>query len=331
MDIAESIRRWEPFSHFTADQVDLLAQCLAMRRYQAGATVVHQGDKSFDVYLIETGEVRIQRSTAYGLYTLARLGAGELFGEASFIDQSGRSGDVVTSEESDLVVFDRLALSTLTQADRRFNLALYWAFWKSLSDKLRRANEHLVHFFSETGTAPLAEPEDDRRGTGGFQVGLAAKRQLFLEQKLSSMEINFLASLSKEKKLDEGEVLFHEGEPGDRMYIVLEGQVMISKYIPGAGEEALAFLERGDYFGEMALIDNQPRSAEAKAHTGGAVVLAIPRDVLEGILDIHKISSLSLLKILCSLVAKRLREIDDKIIGWFMLSGGGEQQQHPTS
>ena len=64
------------------------------------------------------------------------------------------------------------------------------------------------------------------------------------------------------------------------MYVVLEGRVMISKYIPGAGEEALAFLERGDYFGEMALIDNQPRSADAKAHDGGAVVLAIPRDVL---------------------------------------------------
>jgi len=97
---------------------------------------------------------------------------------------------------------------------------------------------------------------------------------------------------------------------------------MISKYIPGAGEEALAFVERGGYFGEMALIDNAPRSADAKAGEGGAVVLAIPREVLEGILDIHKISSLRLLTILCNLVASRLRELDDKIISWFIFAGG---------
>ena len=70
-------------------------------------------------------------------------------------------------------------------------------------------------------------------------------------------------------------MIFREGEKGNEMYVVLEGRVMISKYIPGAGEEALAFLERGGYFGEMALIDNEPRSADAKAHEGGAVVLVI--------------------------------------------------------
>jgi CRP-like cAMP-binding protein len=106
------------------------------------------------------------------------------------------------------------------------------------------------------------------------------------------------------------------------MYIVLEGQVRISKQIPGVGEEALAFLERGDYFGEMALIDQAPRSADARAHSGGAVVLAIPREVVEGLLDIRKVTSLRLLALLCSLVAQRLREIDEKLVGWFILSGG---------
>jgi CRP/FNR family transcriptional regulator, cyclic AMP receptor protein len=138
------------------------------------------------------------------------------------------------------------------------------------------------------------------------------------------MEINFLSSLSRERKFAPGQILFREGDVGDEMYVVLEGRVMISKEIPGVGEEALAFVERGDYFGEMALIENQPRSADAKAHEeGGAVVLAIPREVLNGILDIHKLSSLRLLKILCTLIASRLRELDDKIIGWHILAGGG--------
>ena len=61
---------------------------------------------------------------------------------------------------------------------------------------------------------------------------------------------------------------------------------------------------------------------DAKAHDEGAVVLAIPREVLTGILDIQKLSSLRLLKILCTLVATRLRELDDKVVGWYILAGG---------
>ena len=133
-------------------------------------------------------------------------------------------------------------------------------------------------------------------------------------------------------KFGPDEFIFREGEEGDHLYIVLAGRVMISKEIVGAGEEALAFLERGDYFGEMALIDNKPRSADAKAHSEGAVVLAIPSEVLEGILDIQKVSSLRLLRILCSLISKRLREIDDKLVGWFIFNAGaGESLSLPDS
>ena len=114
-------------------------------------------------------------------------------------------------------------------------------------------------------------------------------------------------------------MLFREGDPGDAMYVVLDGRVRISKHIPGAGEEALAILERGDYFGEMALIDQMPRSAEAKAHERGAVVLSIPQMVVGQLLDRHKLSSVRLLRILCGLVAQRLREIDDKLITWYIL------------
>jgi CRP-like cAMP-binding protein len=322
LEIAESIRQAPCFAHLSGDDVAQLAPCLSRVRVPSGGVVLRQNETSLDAYLLERGEVKIERDTPYGRYTLARLTAGELFGEANFVDQRGRSSEVVAATAADLLVLSPGALAPLTERDQRFNVALHWAFWRSLSDKLRRANEHLARFFGETGGPPIAPPPARRTPTGQFQIGLAAKRQLFAEQRLSSLEINFLASLSKEKKLAPGEVIFREGERGDRMYVVLEGQVMISKFIPGAGEEALAFLERGDYFGEMALIDNQPRSAEAKAHAEGALVLAIPRDVVEGILNVNKVSSLRLLRILCSLVAKRLREIDDKIVGWFMLGGG---------
>jgi len=322
LGIENLLRRWDVFSHFSDEQLALLAQCATHNRFPAGAYVVREGEETFDAYLIESGGVRIQRKTPYGHFSLAALETGTLFGETSFVDRVPRSGDAVTTSDTELIALNFESLSTLMESDQRFKLALYWAFWKSLSSKLRQTNGNLTQFFSETGKPPSFEPASDREPAAEFRVDLASKRKLFQEQKLSSLEINFLSSLSKERKYGPLQVIFREGEMGNEMYVVLEGRVMISKFIPGAGEEALAFLERGGYFGEMALIDNAPRSADAKAHEGGAVVLVISREVLEGILDINKISSIRLLTILCNLVASRLRELDDKIIGWFIIAGG---------
>jgi CRP/FNR family cyclic AMP-dependent transcriptional regulator len=322
LSLVESLRQWELLSHFSPDQLAQLVACAENRRLPARTTILKEGEPSLDAYLIAGGGVRIQRNTPYGSFSLASLEAGQLFGETSFVDGHSRSGDAVTLRETELLALSPRDLAAVMENDQRFSVALYWMFWKSLSTKLRHTNLQLTRFFSASGKPASVQPAEAEAFSGDFRVDLASKRQLFQEQKLSSLEINFLSSLSKEKKFAPHQQIFREGEAGNEMYVVLEGRVMISKYIPGAGEEALAFLERGDYFGEMALIDNEPRSADAKAHEGGAVVLAIQREVLAGILDIQKVSSLRLLKILCTLVAGRLRELDDKIVGWFILAGG---------
>jgi len=328
VSLAQHLRSRDAFAHFQDQQLESLSSCLSRTRFPKGVAVLQQGDATFDAYLIDEGSVTIRRKTPYGDYTLADLGPGDLFGETAFIDREARSGDAFTNASTNLIGFNPITLGPLLEQDPQLCLALYWTFWKSLSEKLRQTNARLEQFFSrgaqadgQAGAPAAAGPGED------FRVDLASKRKLFEEQRLSGLEINFLTTLSQERKLDPGEVLFHEGDAGDTMYVVLEGRVMISKNIPGAGEEALAFLVRGDYFGEMALIDGKPRSADASAHNGGAVVLAIPGDVLSGILDIQKVSSLRLLKILCSLVAKRLRELDDKLVGWFILAGGGGGSQ----
>jgi CRP/FNR family transcriptional regulator, cyclic AMP receptor protein len=322
LDIEDTLRRWDIFAHFTDAQLAQLAACASFVRFSDGATIVQEGEPSQETYLIESGGVRIKRKTPYGLFSLAALSPGTLFGETSFVDRIPRSGSAVSSGDSELISLNPEALAALMATNPPFKLALYWTFWKSLSSKLRQTNENLTKFFSQTGKPPSTTAATPLESTGEFHVDLASKRKLFQEQKLSNLEINFLTSLSKERKYGPKQVIFREGELGNEMYVVLEGRVMISKYIPGAGEEALAFLDRGGFFGEMALIDNEPRSADAKAHDGGAVVLVIPGEVLEGILDINKVSSIRLLTILCNLVASRLRELDDKIIGWFIIAGG---------
>lgn len=76
-----------------------------------------------------------------------------------------------------------------------------------------------------------------------------------------------LAAVLEEKHCADGQIVFAEGDAGDGMYFIVEGCVRIEKRAraTGAVQKALAVLEAGDYFGEMALLDRKPRSASAVA------------------------------------------------------------------
>ena len=314
------------FAHYSPLHLHQLAECLSSKRLPAGTTFFRSGDHSADFYLVESGGLLLSSSTAFGKFHLRNLAPGEAFGATGFLDGLERDADAEAMAETEVVSFDGAGLRAACERDGKFELALYWSLWKILSYELRAANARLGQFFSTDGkSAPrTTEPPEDTGAAAPIDIG--TKLEIFREQKLSAMEINFLASLSRKERFEPGQTIFREGETGEKMYVVADGRVMISKTIPGVGEEALAFLGRGDYFGEMSLIDKQPRSADARAHPGsGAIVLAVPRDVVEGILDIGKVSSIRLLKLLCDLAGKRVREIHEKLVGWFLLAGGEVQ------
>ncbi|UCH63672.1 MAG: cyclic nucleotide-binding domain-containing protein [Fidelibacterota bacterium] len=79
------------------------------------------------------------------------------------------------------------------------------------------------------------------------------------------------------RQVKKGDIIFRDGNSGQSMFIVLEGQVEISKLL-GDQKTVLAKLGVGAIFGEMAIIDNQPRSATATALTNG-IVLEISREM----------------------------------------------------
>ena len=75
------------------------------------------------------------------------------------------------------------------------------------------------------------------------------------------------------KRFPEGQVLFHEGDKGEDMYIIQSGRVAIKKKVDGGGETTLAVLEKGDFFGEMAILERQPRSASAAMLEDGDLIV----------------------------------------------------------
>ena len=90
-------------------------------------------------------------------------------------------------------------------------------------------------------------------------------RHVDLFQGLPEDELGGVSELVKGVSAPHGEVLFEEGEPGDCFYVVSKGAVEISKSLPGGGTEKLEVRRTGGAFGEMALLNDAPRSATAKA------------------------------------------------------------------
>ncbi len=81
---------------------------------------------------------------------------------------------------------------------------------------------------------------------------------------LKPLELKIVDGLMHERRYLPGEIVFDEGEEGQALYLVMSGQVAIVRN-GGDGPQQVALLEPGSFFGDMALIDDTPRNAQARA------------------------------------------------------------------
>jgi CRP/FNR family cyclic AMP-dependent transcriptional regulator len=321
--MAAELRALEVFQHIKDEQIIRLSKFARVQQLAEGGHVFKEEDRSMDFYVVKEGRIEIRKETPFGPQILGSLTSGTIFGEMNFIDRTHRSSDAMAIMPSTCYTFSFSALDQLMDEDKQLAVGLHWAFWRSLTEKVRDANEQLKLFFQEDAKKGQGRKRvEGTRETREVTVKSEDKVDLFKERGLSAGEMKLLATFSSEERFREGSTVFREGERGDKLYIVLDGRVRISKFIPGVGEEALAVLDRGDFFGEMALIDDKARSADAKAHDGDATVLSIDRATLNEILSMDPHASLQFLNLLCRMISRRLREINEKIVQWKYMSGG---------
>ena len=317
------LRKLAVFQHMKDEQISRLSKFARVENVPQGGYIFREEDRSMDFYVVRTGRIEIRKDTPFGPQILGSLQFDTIFGEMNFIDRTHRSSDAIAVEPSACYTFSFSALDQLMDEEKELAVGLHWAFWRSLSEKVRDANDQLKLFFQEDAKKGAGRKRaEGKRELQEVTVKSEDKVDLFKERGLSAAEMKLLATFSSEERFREGSMIFREGEKGDKLYIVLDGRVRISKFIPGVGEEALAVLDRGDFFGEMALIDDKARSADAKAHEGDATVLSIDRATLNEILSMDPHASLQFLNLLCRMISRRLREIIDKIVQWKYRSGG---------
>jgi hypothetical protein len=112
-----------------------------------------------------------------------------------------------------------------------------------------------------------------------------------------------VSQISKAKNYDNGETIFRDGDVGDSMFIVLEGKISITK-----GDKEIALLDKGASLGEMALLDNENRSANAIAKED-SILLKINQDVFYELME----SNADIMKQIIKLLTGRIRTANAKL------------------
>ena len=106
----------------------------------------------------------------------------------------------------------------------------------------------------------------------------------------------------------DGEVIIHQGSTGDSMYVIQGGRVEVVQISDSGEEQHLAFLERGDFFGEMAVFEKETRSATVRA-SGEARVLRIDKKTLLTRIRDDPLLAINLLKTM----SHRVRELNTEV------------------
>lgn len=210
---------------------------------EKGSRLLRKRDK---MYLLLEGEV----SLVAGSRPIGRVGKGEIFGEMASLAHSPRSATALAKSRCRVIALDDRAFETALTRNPAFALMLLTV----LIGRLREANSQLL--------------------ASGSMAGDKAWQDAYVFDRKVVSELVKEFEYEAPKFYDAKKPIMQEGQAGLFMYVVLKGSVVI--FLGGSPVERVG---PGGVFGELALIDQQPRAASAVAETD-CELLAISRKAL---------------------------------------------------
>jgi CRP/FNR family transcriptional regulator, cyclic AMP receptor protein len=129
---------------------------------------------------------------------------------------------------------------------------------------------------------------------------------------LSNQELEYVADLSRPKKIGSGQVIFEEGELGDSLFVISAGEVEVLRKDAAGNPRVLATLTAPQFFGEMSLIDKEYRSATVKARTD-CELLHLTAENLTTFRKQHKDGFTFVVINIARVLSSRLREANQKL------------------
>ena len=215
-------------------------------RLRPDTWVLQQGDVGRSFFVLARGTVEVTTERDGEQMRLAQLSEGSIFGEMVLLSNATRTASVRTETDCDLLEFDCELLSQATATLQHLSQALSGF-----------ARDRLLT--NVTMTSPLFRPLDPRQ-------------RLDLVRRFISVDATA------------GQLIIREGEQGQGLYVVLRGDVQVSREVQGARRE-VAQLGPSEVFGEIALITRDPTSASVRAGEAGASLLFLHRDYFERLVE----------------------------------------------
>ena len=150
----------------------------------------------------------------------------------------------------------------------------------------------------------------------------AVLQKVPLFSQLAPADLQRVVEVARERSYPKNSVILFEDDPGDALYVVAAGQVKVVLIGEDGREVILSVLGEGEFFGEMALIDDEPRSAHVIAMEDSTLIV-LRREDFTGILMHTPGIALSLLREL----SRRLRRVDEKVGSLVLLDVHGRVAQ----
>ncbi|MGD8779805.1 MAG: cyclic nucleotide-binding domain-containing protein [Ignavibacteria bacterium] len=125
----------------------------------------------------------------------------------------------------------------------------------------------------------------------------------------------FLTTLHH-REYQANEYVFHQGDPGIGLYIIMEGEILISSKTEHGYEHRFAILKEGDFFGELALLDNEVRSASAVALKNSKLYVVFRPD-LDEFIDKYPKQGVEILRGISQIITTRLRRLNEDYVALY--------------
>ncbi|MBX3189965.1 MAG: cyclic nucleotide-binding domain-containing protein [Labilithrix sp.] len=247
------LRRVRVFADLADEECDAVLAALKARRGAPGDTLFREGDRGDSLMIVLDGQLV---ATAGG-ETIATLGPGEVVGEMAFVDAEPRSATVASPNGATVLEFTREALAGLRRSAPRVAAAIQRNVLFDVARRLRDAGEKLTDGASLSKNAP---PASMRRPSRGLTVDQL--RSIPALASYAHDDLELLAYIATLRSFAPGEVLMKELSEGDACWLLLTGEVSVTR---AASATSLATLGPGALVGQLALLDRAPRSATVTA------------------------------------------------------------------
>lgn len=129
---------------------------------------------------------------------------------------------------------------------------------------------------------------------------------------LSTWQLKKVSEIVFERNYEAHELIFEQGQPGAALFLVVDGQVQV-EILKDQIVTSIATLERGAFFGEMALLDESPRSASARS-LEGTKTLALYRNDLSRLIHTDPATACQIYRALARIIGDRLRSTNELVL-----------------